>query len=110
MQLGDWLNAAVNLVIGIFLGIAIDGLALLLADGLWLLALFILISVGGLLLFNGLLDMVFERLFPSGIRPAPNSQTQTPKPLLRRLSLPVGLVLGVILARLGLASTILAVL
>lgn len=46
-----------------------------------------------------LFDFVEEKLFPSGIRAAHKPRT---KPLLRRISLPLCIALGVFLATLGL--------
>ena len=53
---------------------------------------------------------LFDRLFPIGIRPARNPRPQSPKPLVRVLSLPVGFMLGVVLAGLDLDGTILGLL
>ncbi len=100
MRAGDWANAAVNLVVGVLLGVAINGLVQLISTGSWFLAVLIaVLSTVFLLLlwFDGL----FDKVFPSGVQPARKPQ-MLPKPLARRLSLPAGLILGVILASLGL--------
>jgi hypothetical protein len=55
-------------------------------------------------------DKLLDRLFPIGVRPAPKPQTSGRTPLPRLLSLPAGVVLGVVLARLGLDDTILGML
>jgi hypothetical protein len=55
-------------------------------------------------------DKLFDRLFSIGVRPARKPQAQGRTPLPRLLSLPAGVVLGVVLARLGLATTILGAL
>ena len=54
-----------------------------------------------------LLDKPFERLFSIGVRPATQPKVKAGTPLPRLISFPAGIVLGVILARLGLDDTIL---
>lgn len=111
MEAGDWINASVNVVIGVFLGIAVNGLAQIFMTGFWQLAVFIVIVTGVavlfLFMFDGLLNRVSEQIFPSGVRPAHRPQPEGRKPIARLLSLPAGMVLGVILAQLGLTQTIL---
>lgn len=111
MEPADWLNATVNVAIGLFLGLALNGLLQLVADGAWAVAAIIAgLSVGVavvLIFFDGLIGRVFERVFPSGIRPAHSPGAEAPKPISRLLSLPLGMVLGVILAQLGLTNAIL---
>ena len=106
MQPGDWLNAAVNLAIGVLMGIALAYSIQLVSTGYGLMAVVTLVFVGGLLLFERLLDKFIEKVFPSGIRPA-RKPTKRPAPLPRRLSLPAGLVLGVVSVQLGWSEAIL---
>ena len=98
MQVGDWLNAAINGVIGVLLGSVVYELVQLVASGAWLMAVILVLLGGGLFLFMVLHDKLFDRLFPIGIRPARNPQPESPKPLLRVFSLPLGCILGVGLA------------
>jgi len=107
MQAGDWFNAAINLLVGLLLGSFVDGLVQLVATGLWLSAVIISLLSGGLFLFMLVFDKVTDPLFPIGIRPAPTPQVKGRTPLLRLMSLPVGVLLGVLLARLGLDDKIL---
>ena len=107
MQVGDWANAAINLVIGVLLGSAADGLVQLATTAFWPLAVVIPLLFAGVFLFSWVLDMLTDRLFSIGVRPARTPKEEGRTPLLRLLSLPVGLVLGVALARLGLDETIL---
>ncbi|MFN4131065.1 MAG: hypothetical protein ACK4GC_14815 [Paracoccaceae bacterium] len=111
MTASDWLNSGFNLAAGLFLGLAVNGLAGLVADGTWQLALIIgvvgAVSVLLLFAFDGLVGGLIERIFPSGVRPARSAQEKDRKPLARLLSLPAGIALGVVLARLGLSKTIL---
>ena len=110
MQPGDWFNAVAFLVVGIFLGIAVEGLLRLVHSGAWLLAVAVVLPFVGLLLFENLLNKLFEKIFPTGIRPARNPKPKTRGPLIRLLSFPVGLLAGALLARLGLGTTILSML
>jgi hypothetical protein len=110
MVVGDWMNAAINVVIGVLLGSVIYGLVQLVASGSWLMAMILVLLGVGLFLFMVLNDKLFDRLFPIGIRPAKNPQPQSPKPLLRVLSLPLGFMFGVVLAVLDLDGTILGLL
>ncbi len=111
MEAADWLNAAVNAVIGLLLGLVLHGLMQLVTDGAWGMALIVvMLGVAMLLLiyFDGLIGRLLDRIFPSGVRSAATPAQDDRKPLVRRLSLPAGLVLGVILALFGRADTILA--
>lgn len=107
MAIDDWFNAAINVLIGVLLGSVFYGLLQLAGNGSWLMAIILVLLGGGLFLFMVVSDTLFDRLFPTGIRPAKNPQPRPPKPLLRVLSLPLGFVLGVVLAVMGLDRTIL---
>ena len=65
MQAGDWFNAVVNLMIGVFLGMAIDGLLQLATTAVWPLAVIIPLLFAGffliVLLFEKLIDLVVDR-------------------------------------------------
>lgn len=110
MQLGDWVNAVINAAIGLFLGLAADGLARLFNSEAWPLAVIIPIVFAGLFLFSLMFDRLVDRVFPSGVRPARKPHADGGTPLLRLLSLPAGFALGVILAQFGLADAVFAVL
>lgn len=112
MQVNDWFNAVVNIVVGLFLGIAIVNLSRLITAGYWPLALFLLILFAGYLLFDKWFGVLVDKVFPSGIRPARKSvvRKRAPKsraPLPRLLSLPVGILLGIALDWLGLSDKVL---
>jgi hypothetical protein len=102
MQAGDWFNAAINLLIGLLLGSAVDGLVRLVATGAWLSAAIITGLFGGVFLFMLVVDKATDRLFTVGIRPASRPRVKRRTPLLRLMALPVGVLLGVVAARLGL--------
>lgn len=104
MGASDWMNAAVNVVIGALLGSATYGLAQLVASGSWLMALILVLLAAGLFLIVVLSDKLFDLFSGVRFRPAKNPK---PKPLPRVLSLPLGFVLGVVLAVLGLDTAIL---
>jgi uncharacterized protein YacL len=107
MLINTGIDATVNVVIGIFLGVAVNGLAQLMSTSFWPVAVIILLLVAILFFFESLIASLVDRIFPSGIRPARKPQKVRRAPLPRRLSLPVGLVLGLILARLGLDGVVL---
>jgi len=100
-QIGHWAMASVNFVIGVLLGVAINGLARLMLSGAWVAVFTLLALSAALFLIVWLHDRLGEKLFPSGIRPARKPKRVRKTPLFRRLSLPVGLVLGILLAALG---------
>lgn len=108
MTFGDWFNSLCNIVIGLFLGLATHGLANLIGAGLWVSALILVVPFALLMFFDQTLDRLFDRLFPSGVRPARVPAPSRRKPLIRTLSLPAGVVLGVLAAALGLSDVILA--
>lgn len=109
MQVGDWFNAAINIVIGLFLGVAADGLVQLATTDFWPMTVIILFLFAGVFLFERVVDKSIDTLFPSGIRPARKPQVKERTPLPRLLSLPAGVVLGIVLARTGLDTMILGV-
>lgn len=107
MRANDWFNTALNIVMGTLLGIVVAGLGQKLATNFWLTVILTLILVAGFLGFNGLIDGLIDKIFPSGIRSARKPQARRRTPLLRLLSLPIGIVLGVALALLGLGDSLL---
>ncbi len=96
-QAGDWASAVVNLVIGILLGMALYGLVQLTFAGAWVLVLSLVALGVGLLFIVLLHERLGNWLFPSGIRPAHKPEKPRKKPLVRRLALPAGLVVGLVL-------------
>ncbi len=108
MKPGDWFNAAVNLVLGVLLGLVIDGLAQLVTTAFWPVVVIIPLLFFAILLFDGLIDGLVEKVFPRGVRPARKTRPAKRTPLPRRLSLPVGLVLGVALARFGSGNVLIS--
>ena len=106
MQIGDWINAGFLLVIGVYLGFAVDGLLQLATTSFWPMVIILLLMFVGIFLFELLVDKLFNRIFPIGVRSANKSEAKRPKPLTILLSLPAGVTLGIVLARLGLADAI----
>ena len=102
MEAGDWASIPVNIVVGVLLGVAIHGVAELMLRGAWFYVVILVVLSAALFLIVRLHDFIGEKLFPSGIRPARNPQAKRKRPLLRRLSFPAGLVVGIVLAALGL--------
>ncbi|MEQ5814214.1 hypothetical protein J3362_01755 [Marinobacter sp. NFXS11] len=103
-QAGHWASSAVNVVIGVLLGVAINGLVKLMFTGAWA-AVFNIAVLSAVLFFIVFLhDRLGKKLFPSGIRPACGSEEERKTSLVRRLSLPAGVVCGVFFTSLGLGD------
>ncbi len=107
MQAGDWLNGATLLVVGVFLGLAVPGLVRLAGTDFWPLAILIPVLFGSVFLFDLLLGGLINRIFSTGIKPARRRQGKERKPLVLLLSLPAGLLVGVIGAQFGLGDILL---
>lgn len=101
-QAGQWASFAVNVVIGVLLGVAINGLVQLMFTGAWVAVFNLLMLAAALFLIVFLHKRLGDKLFPSGIRPARKPEKVRKTPLMRGLGLPAGLVVGVVLASLGL--------
>ena len=110
MDVVDWLVALALLVAGIFLGIGTYAVVRLFTSAGLLLGIIILLPFIALLLFEDFLNKAMDRFFPSGIGPAHNLTPKGKSPWPRLLSLPVGVLIGAVLARSGLASALLDVL
>ena len=108
MILGDWFNSAVLCIVGLYLGLVVHGLSQLVGTVFfWPLLFFFMIMWAAIYLFDNVINRVFDKVFSNGIKPAKNPTAKERKPLIRLLSLPFGIVLGVILAELGLRDTFL---
>ncbi len=110
MELWDWVNATFLLLIGLLLGIALDGIGQLVATGFWIMALILVLLFLAVFLFELLMDKVFNRFFTIGVRQVNEPGTNKYRPLIVMFSLPSGILIGVLLARLGLAGTVLEML
>jgi len=107
MEPGDWLSASFNGLIGVFVGFVVYGLLQMVVGGSWLMAAIITVLFAGAFVVMEFIDKLFDLVFPSPIiRRAKKTAPRRPKPLLLALSLPAGLVLGLILALLGLDRAI----
>lgn len=107
-QAGHYAYAAASVVIGVLLGVAINGVVQLIFTGAWVAVFNIALLSAALGLIVLLHDRLGELIFPSGIRPVNNPKKPRKPPLVRHLGLPAGLVLGVVLAGLGFDDLILA--
>lgn len=110
MTMTDWINAVTSVVVGVFCGIAALYLLQLVMSGFWPLAIIVVVFILVFLAFDGLLDRLFEKVFPSGIRAVRKPAASRRSPLLRRLSLPVGITIGLALAWFDLADVLLQIL
>ena len=108
MVLGDWFNSAGLCIVGLYLGLVVHGMSQLVGTALFLpMLILVMIIWGAMFLFDNVINGFFDWMFPNGIKPAKNPPAKERKPLARLLSLPCGIVLGVILAELGLRDTLL---
>lgn len=98
----DGVLAAMAFVIGILLGVALNGVIRLVASGAWIAVANLAVLFVALLLIGRLHEWLGDKLFPSGICRARTAGSGQRTSRLRPLSLPVGLALGVIFAELGL--------
>lgn len=110
MQVGDWFNAAISVLIGVLLGSAVHGLVQLFTTGFWLTAAMTITLSAVLFLFMELSDKLLDRLFTIGVKPARKQHAQEKKPLPSVLSLPVGFVIGIFMAYLGMDDALLGML
>lgn len=106
MEGGDWFSAAVNVLIGAFLGSAAYSLLQLVLSGAWLMAAVLVVLGVGVFGFVLLLDKLSDLIFPSAIR-SYGKNRHLGKPWALVLSLPLGLGVGVVLGMLGLDRVIL---
>ncbi|WP_295070322.1 hypothetical protein [Tabrizicola sp.] len=104
---GDWLTATAFLAMGLFLGLALANMVLLVGTASWPIIILIPLLFAGVLVFDSLLGRLFGRFFPSGVRPASHPAPKERRPLVLLLSLPAGLVIGVVGARFGLDDLLL---
>lgn len=108
MELGDWFSGAGLCIVGLYLGLVVHGLSLLVGTALfWPMLIFIMMMWGIMCLFDNVIGRFFGWMFPSGVKPATSPSAKERKPLARLLSLPCGIVLGVILGAFGLRDTLL---
>lgn len=107
MHFVDWVYTFVLVIVGVYLGVAIDYLMQLFSTAFWPVAVIIPLLFVGVLLFAELFDGIVDRFFPSGVRPARKPQMTKRIPFPRLLSLPVGIIIGITLVRLGFGDTIL---
>jgi hypothetical protein len=104
MQIGDWGNGAAILAVGVFLGLAIYNMIPLVGTSSWPLIIIIPVLVGGVFLFELGFNKLVDWIFPNGIKSAGRSQVKQRKPLALLLSLPTGIIIGVVGAQQGVGE------
>lgn len=107
MEPGDWINAALILAVGLFLGLALSNMIRLASTPSWPLVILIPALFGAVLLFDRMIGGLFEKIFPSGLRSASISKGKKRKPLALLGSLPMGIIIGLIGAEFGLDDLLL---
>lgn len=106
MQMFDWINWIAILAVGVFLGLAINGLVDLAAVGAWGSIMVILgLCAGGLVLYF-LIERVIN-FISIGRFSAPQQLQKPRKPLALFFALPIGIIIGVIGAQFGLGDLLL---
>ncbi len=106
MQTFDWFNFAALFAVGVFLGLAIDGLFALAAMGAWSSILMIIAVSAGFIVFYVILERVFE-FISTGRLSAPRQLQKPRKPLILLFGLPLGITIGIIGAQFGLDDLLL---
>lgn len=101
MEIGDWANGAALFGVGVCLGLVIDALLQLSGTAFWFMAIIIVVLFGAVLVFDTLLNALFERIFPIGIKPSGKKER---KPLALVFCVPTGIVIGLIGAQFGLTE------
>ena len=104
MQLFDWVIAAGLLAVGFYLGLAVGALLQLDGFAFWFTIIYVFIPFGFVFLFIYFMDDLADRIFSGARKPAHLKHTQKRKPLALLLSLPIGLVVGVIGSQVGLTE------
>lgn len=97
----DGMLAAMNVVIGVLLGVALNGVIRLVASGAWIAVSNLAVLFVALFMTVRLHEWLGDKLFPSGIRPARTPADGRKTSLVRRLGLAAGLALGVSFAEFG---------
>ena len=110
MSFGDWCNSAVNLVIGVLLGLTAYGLMQLVTTGAWTLVIVILVGAAGVILLEFGIYRLFAWLLPSGIRAPTSHYPKARAPLIRLLGFPSGFLIGAIFAHFNLGNSLLEML
>lgn len=101
MQFEDWFDTGIKVLIGMFLGFVTDTLAQMATTAFWPVA----VILAFIFLFELIFDKLTDRLFLSKVRESNHANRRGSKPLLRKMSLPAGVLFGVVLAELRLDGT-----
>jgi hypothetical protein len=106
MQTFDWFIWVALAAMGIFLGLAIDGMFDLARTGSWRTIIVTLVLSGCWIVFYLLLERVFE-FISTGRFSVPKQTQKRYKPLALLFGLPIGIIIGVIGAQFGLSDMLL---
>lgn len=107
MEPRDWINAVALMAMGVCLGLALDLLLTLDRATFSMTAISMAILFWGLIAASSVIDGLFERLFPGGIKPARNAPAKERRPLAVLASLPAGILIGLTGAQFGLGGLLL---
>lgn len=106
MRVGDWFNGLSILGIGVLIGVIVDMLFQLSGTAFWISAIGAPLIGGGVIFLGTIIDKLFDKLFPSGFKKPRTSKAKERKPFAILLSLPVGIVIGIIGAQFGLGDAL----
>jgi len=107
MNLLDWIVAAALLAAGLYLGLALAGLIGLEGAAFWHTVTYVLIPFGFLFILIFYMGEISDRALNGTKKPASVKRWQRRKPVALLISLPVGVVIGVVGSRFGLGDLLL---
>ncbi|VVT00605.1 conserved membrane hypothetical protein [Roseovarius sp. EC-HK134] len=96
----DWIHSSINVAIGILIVLVAEGLARLVSTEFWPLALVIPILVACLVLFEKVFNGLIDWEFPKETDSPRKFDSKGDTPIVRHLSLPIGIVVGLLFALL----------
>ena len=107
MYLFDWLIGAAWLAVGLYLGLAIGEWLTLEGAAFWSTIIYTFVPTALFFALLVLADRVLERGIRNAFRRGPTRPRKPPAPLALLMSLPLGLLIGVIGAQFGLTELLL---
>ncbi len=107
MDFWDWITGAAFLAMGVYLGLALSGLIELEGAAFWFTVVFVVIPFGFVFLLVFYMHDVVDRVLNGTIIPASVKRWRKRKPVPLLLSLPAGVVIGVVGAQFGLTEVLL---
>lgn len=104
MQLFDWVIAASLCAVGFYLGLALAALITMDGAAFWLTVIYVLIPFGFVFVFIYYMNDLGDWIFPGSVKSSAPARMRKRRPVLLYLSVPAGVVIGVIGAQFGLTE------